>query len=111
MGADHHLCPDIEIGALTAVVDHSIDGTGATDDFALRYRNRAPVQPRGRFRPERPDKAVAIQRLYKPRRYPDEGMAVVSAGLKYTDARIARLAQTIGQDTTRGTGTNYDVVE
>ncbi|MNO86581.1 hypothetical protein D3C76_779850 [compost metagenome] len=103
--------PVIEVGAVTAYIDHAVDRAAATQGLAPWLIADAPVQPGLRHGIERPIDMPCGQ----DRRDADRGMnqrrPVLWPGFEqaYSHARVG--AEAVGQDTAGGAGTDDDVVE
>ncbi len=105
------LRPGIEILALAAVVDVTVDRGGAAQRLAAWRVDAAATGPGTRFLLVGPVDALHVKGFYKTRRQMDVGMPVAGAGFEQADAGTGIFAEPIGEHASGGARAHDHIVE
>src|SRR5260370_3371279 len=105
------LRPGVEIPALAAIVDVTIDRGGAAERFAARRVDAAAPRPGTRLLLIGPVDALHVKGLDETRRQMDVGMPVPRTGFEHADADAGILAQPIGEHASGGARAPHHIVE
>src|ERR1700687_4504126 len=91
------LRPGVEILALAAVVDVTVDRGSAAERLAARRVDAAAPGPRTRLLLVSPVDALHVKGLDEAGRQMDVGMPVAGSGFEHADAGIGVLPQSVGE--------------
>jgi len=95
------LRPGVEILALAAIIDVTVDRRRTAERLAARRIDAAAAGPGPRLLLVGPVEASHVKRLDEARRQVDVGMPVAGAGFEHADAGARIFAQPVGEDATR----------
>src|SRR6202043_921747 len=105
------LRPGVEILALAAVVDVTVDRGRAAEGLAARRIDAAAAGPRAHLLLVRPVDALHVKGLDKTRRQMDVGMPVAGPGFEHADAGAGILAEPAGEHAARRARAHDHVIE
>src|ERR1019366_1502397 len=102
--------PFVVVTAISADVDHVIDGARSAEPPALRDKDTAPIQMRLGKSSVSPVIGAVLETSIECR-YPDRGFVILAAGFEQQYPAGGILGQSACQDAPRRSGTGDDVVE
>src|SRR6202158_5145184 len=105
------LRPGVEILALAAVVDVTVDRGGATEGLATRRVDAAAPGPGTRLLLVGPVDALHVKGFDEARRQMDVGMPVARCGLEHADAGAGIFAEPGGEHASGGARSHDHVIE
>ena len=105
------MAPVVEIGRLTANLDHAVDRGRAAQDLAARLCDFASLELRLRLRLEAPVEARMADHVHVADRNPGPDRTVVVAGFKQQHPGRRIGAEPIGQDAAGGPSSDNHVIE
>ena len=105
------LRPGVEILALAAIIDVTVDRGGATQRLAARRIDAAAAGPGPRLLLVGPVEAPHVERLDEAGRQMDIGMPVARAGFEHANAGAGIFAQPVGEHATRRARSHDHIIE
>ena len=106
-----HLRPGVEILALAAVVDVTVDRGRAAERLAARRIDAAASGPRARLLLVGPVDALHVEGLDETGRQMDVGMPIPRPGLEHADAGRGVFAEPVGEHAAGGARAHDHIVE
>src|SRR3989441_3264353 len=103
--------PAVEVLALAADIDQTVDRGGAAENFAARREDAPVVQRRLGLRLVRPVDVGTREQLAVAERHVDPEVGVARPGFEEKHAAAAAFGEPVGEDATRGPGPDDDVIE